>query len=184
MKQKIKLTKENDVTIHVDDVDVSKGVYARTDTGIVFLFLNENGRFFAKHPDDTCYGSYSSLREFILEINNAWTAYTIHDGLRIVTEKELSVEDITNTNNIGFVTNNGDKGHFAFTLNNSEENYVALAMSAFDFAHEHCNLQYGGYYTSIIEGVTYLSNCMLTEDIPKDIYSFTTRKELYAWLAE
>lgn len=166
----IKLTNEESNTIHVDDVDVSKGVYNKWDTDkIAYVSQDRDGKF--EHI--FAYYGASSLSRFptlkdLMSISTG-NFFTL-DGRRIVTEKELTVEDLTNDMHIGFVNTDNEKGYIAHL---GRGVYIALYNSGDACCNDAAT---GRQWQSIYK-------CL--EELPlKEVWKFPVRDELYTWLGK
>lgn len=90
--QEIKLTTENSDTVHVDSVDVSKGVYAlrHSDKRLAYLRVGAE-KTWMYYADNGDLENYKCLLDAV-EICGYYDFFTIPDNRRIVTEKPLTVE--------------------------------------------------------------------------------------------
>lgn len=177
MQQEIKLTNESSNTVFVDDITPSKGIYYMF-AGDIWYIVGEDGRMRtqkAKKYDENYYYGVS-LKELISDLNKGEDieVFTL-DNKRIVTEREVTIDDLKNTDHVGFVDNKGDKGYIvAYDGKFQLISTVGQAISV-------CNYTYGAIPTNN------LSDAIIKNSSSKSIekvIKFDTRKELYQWLAE
>jgi hypothetical protein len=177
MQQEIKLTNESSNTVFVDDVDVSKGVYAKHNEQDFILYVGiRAGEYMtsATHYDnrfDDVMSAFSLMG--LIETTSRYTFYTIPDNKRIVTEREVTIDDLKNTDHVGFVDEQGDKGYVVYAgagrfMPITNTNGVNVCNCVFN-----SNTTYSSISESLQKSVHESS-----------VYRFTTRKELYQWLAE
>lgn len=111
MQQEIKLTNGSSNTVFVDDVDVSKGIYNKyLPTGVIrFVFLRPDGYIQGVKVlgGEQSY-MYETLKHYI-DSNIGLEFYTIPDNKRIVTEREVTIDDLKSTDHIGILFNEDEK---------------------------------------------------------------------------
>jgi hypothetical protein len=176
MQQEIKLTNESSNTVFVDDVDVSNGVYYKNETLILFVLKYGSEFILTSISHDIKGDRGKSLLELIKE--SEWRSgnfYTIPDNKRIVTEREVTIDDLKNTDHVGFVTDNGEKGHIVYY--DGKLQLISTVGPSMAF----CNYTYGSDSGSNMADAILKNTSSIKVD---KVYRFTTRKELYQWLAE
>lgn len=177
MQQEIKLTNESSNTVFVDDVDVSKGVYAKNKPENVhgiktYIVLLQNNKYHVVALVDTKGWpvKFNSLSD-VMHSCSYFDFYTIPDNKRIVTEREVTIDDLKNTDHVGFVDSEDDKG---FIVSLGESTFKAILRESSN-----------GYTCNNVWAIEEPDISKLFNNIIcKAIYRFTTRKELYQWLAE
>jgi hypothetical protein len=182
MKQIVKLTKEKTDSVHVDDVDVSKGIKAtdRDHHGVAFVFKSEPGYYIRWTCSHGTSFNFDSLSEMVSSLDCSF--FTL-DGRRITTERELTVDDLQNTDHIGFVIEDGRKGEIV-----GLPALVELDDLAFIGIIRGDSKSYGPNHC-ISPKLHKSAKSVITEaswPVCK-VYLFTgdnAAKELYAWLAE
>lgn len=92
--------------------------------------------------------------------------------VKLETEKEVTLNDISALHHIGFIDGDGDKG-YSSTIEHGQK--VIL--------HQAKGIQFGEYLADSIQDAIENSDVHPSAKI-KELYIFTTRKELYQWLAE
>lgn len=166
--QEIKLTSDNN-TIHVDDVDVSKGVYIITHTGeTCYLIKVSSGLYLIDPTGNKISPTFSSLQGIIKSGNTVWDFYTIPDNKRITTTKAMTVDELSINDYIGFVTDKGEK-YAIFLTDQNKDKINAISPD------------YQELYRSIPQKKV---SDLILDNITKSVYKFPTRKNLYKWLAE
>jgi hypothetical protein len=175
MKQIVKLTKEETGTVHVDDVDVSKGVKVTDNShpGVGFVFKSEAGYYITWTCSNGSSFHFENLNSLIGNLDCSF--YTL-DGLRITTEREITVDDLQNTDHVGLIIG-GDKCHIVQT--GDGPTFIAVDLILNEQVGV-CNAAYTKHSKSMLDCMLYL----LEDFNVTEIYKFTTRKELYAWLSE
>jgi len=93
--------------------------------------------------------------------------------VKLKTEKEITLADLNNSSHVGLIDNDGDKWYIVGTNNNN----LCCILIAEGKNKDHPNTFYGGSNKPTIKEV--IANVCVNE-----LYVFTTRKELYQWLAE
>lgn len=183
MKQPIQLT-PNDGVIHVDEVRVEDGVYAKSDEGRLLYITGQNINYVTiiSAEDGIECGKIRPLKEYIERLDYNWSCFTL-SGLRIVTEKPLTVEDLGNTDFVGIQTKSGDKGYVVCSHEGNVARFTVAALHGFDFSDEYCNIQFGDNSNSLIGAVKNALN-LSGEDSVISAYRFTTAQELHKWLGE
>lgn len=167
MKQPIQLT-PNDGVIHVDEVRVEDGVYAKTGGMIAYWIDHEMN--FIKPTDSTKNGiRYDSFKHAVECWSSCWDIFTL-SGIRIVIKKPLMIADLANSDFVGFIGKSGNKGYIVFTGNGD---YAALSMYL-DFST--CNTYFNIGNNSV--------SMALKRTEPVSAYRFDTPQELHKWLGE
>jgi len=176
MKTKILLDKENSNTLYVGDVDVNNGVYAKTGNLIAYWIDSEMCfiRPTDKAKNSTHYDSFEHAVECWTRLD-LWQVFTL-DGRKITTERQLTVYDLLDSNNVAWVHPSGQKGYIVYlgagefkklpSYTNSDSNTV-------------CNVAYNSGETFKSISLAAKNVCDYTE-----MFVFDTRKEMYQWLAE
>lgn len=160
MKQQISLTPSTDV-IHVDDVRVADGVYAKS--GDVIAYWIDNEMCFIMPNDPTKNDvRYETFKRAVECWNKCWDIFTL-SGRRIVTENQLTVEDLKNTDLVGFVR----KGEKYFIVPVGNGCFSAITSDYSTFWDNFNN-----------------SKVMCIPDDCDCLYRFTTAQELHKWLGE
>lgn len=178
MKTKVCLTAQNDdTTIYVDDVNVSKGVYSTNSEGVNVYFIGNHCSGYWTIISDAIkpYSEYKSLREWVDGLSIERIAYTI-SGKRITTEKQNLKNDLTNSDNIAWVHPNGKKGYIAYL---GGGDFKKLPSYTNKENQDVCNVAYNSIETFKSVSLAAKNVCDYTE-----MYRFDTRKEMYQWLAE
>lgn len=182
MQQEIKLTNESRNTVFVEDVDVSKGVYAKNKPENVhgintYIVLLQNNKYHVVALVDTKGWpvKFNSLAD-VMNHCSYFDFYTIPDKKRIVTEREVTIDDLKNTDHVGFVDDKGNKGHIVCVSGNEGLFTPVTSTASTSFGPNAKNT-----FEEVKDAVM-LENCC--DRRTKQIIRFTTRKELYQWLAE
>lgn len=90
--------------------------------------------------------------------------------------KQITINDLKNTDHIGFIISNGEKGYITYS------NFKFIASSTSEIGW--CTSSNGffgvpsGDIKNVIESIDYCIQKLIS------VYKFDTRKELYQWLAE
>lgn len=95
--------------------------------------------------------------------------------VKLETEKEVTVDELTDESHVGFISDSYGKGYVAFV---GDGYFSAIYVSNIG---SKCNCVRGDRMTKIKD---LLLNQVGVGSKITDIYVFTTRKELYQWLAE
>jgi hypothetical protein len=174
MKQIVKLTKEKTDSVHVDDVDVSKGIKAtdRDHHGVAFVFKSEPGYYIRWTCSHGTSFNFDSLSEMVSSLDCSF--FTL-DGRRITTERELTVDDLQNTDHVGWIDTYGCKWECILVLG-GKVNSICRNHSVFNDKYQ---LARSSDTETIAESLEF-SNA-------KEVYLFTgenAAKELYKWLSE
>lgn len=90
-------------------------------------------------------------------------------------EKELSIEDLKNTDHVGFVDNTGKKAYLVCI--NTQTGHIALTANL-----DNGQNSYWMPSDSLIEAIRAVD--AHTAYTVAELYRFDSRKELYQWLAE
>jgi len=180
--KKINLTNEKSNTVHVDDVKVEDGIYCaggHTDPCLI-IYDGRYSSVYTSGEQDTA--NHNSLRQLISEYPSNCTFYHIPTGKQITTEKELTLDDLKDSNHIGFVDNESHKGYIASYRRDVETDisYMGLMLPH----HDGTGFAYTlgtGRHLSVKDVIRYnnANRIKVTE-----LYLFDTRKELYKWLSE
>lgn len=183
--QQIKLTTDPN-TIHVDQVDVSKGVYGLpNDDGKIqdlspFFLQKESGGWVNACSVTAIFASkrYSTLRQVIQEAG-LHDFYTL-SGQRITLEKELTIADLKDSDHVGFVDKSGNKG---FVAHAGEKRFLLMDCGVTRFGR--CNEMWGDGGNTLIQALKGAETCAASAQIV-EILLFTTRHgsetSLFGWL--
>jgi hypothetical protein len=175
MQQEIKLTNESSNTVFVDDVDVRKGVYYINNAESLTLFIIYDGERY--ELIDTKGNPKTDKGNTLIELlsSNDWRSgnfYTIPDNKRIITEREVTIDDLKDTDYVGIEVSTSSKVYIVYVGDGrfmpiSSNGNITVCNSVFN------------------SDITYhtIQGC-LTAVNATAVYRFTTRKELYKWLAE
>lgn len=174
--QKIKLTTESENTVHVDHVDVSKGVYCKWDSDkVLFAVTNMHGDIEAisAHNSTSNRETFDNLRHLMSKaVGNFFTI----SGQRIVLEKELTIDYLGNGDIIGFVDCKGTKGMLAYT----GDGFICIIDEKLG---NYCNITFGDPKDSLVAAIEDACRHNYSTKIT-ELYKFPTRRDLYRWLAE
>lgn len=166
-KQKVQLQAGAQDSVFVEDVDVSKGVYC-TIISNYYVTKNKSGFNLITTDGVLQERNAQSLRE-LMTLFDTIKFYTL-SGQRITTEKVLTVGDLTNGDHVGWMY--GDNKAYVINIGNGKYMSATTTKSA----------EIDGVCNDSFTAVNSLYDCI--KDRVTEIYKFTTRKELYAWLAE
>jgi hypothetical protein len=173
MQQEIKLTNESSNTVFVDDVDVSKGVYVTVMS--THVVIKDVDYFYTANlcPYIKTSEPFTDLKSLMESLYTE--QFFTFDNKRIVTEREVTIDDLKNTDHVGFVTDNGEKGHIVYY--DGKLQLISTIGPSMAF----CNYTYGSDAGSTMADAILKNTSSKKVD---KVYRFTTRKELYQWLAE
>lgn len=180
----ITLTPETSGSIHVDSVDVSKGVYAVNKYNDTFFVVIHNGTYALCKPkirdiDFDLVNTSPTFVELILYYSGC-QFYTL-SGQRITLKKQLTIADLKDSDHVGFVDKSGRKGHIGHVGN------LKFALMSVDSngLTSCCNTCKGSGGGSITEAIQNSQSC--AQDLQlAEIYLFATRTgsedSLFGWL--
>jgi len=179
--KEVKLKKGDTDTVFVDDVRVEDGVYlkavepcGRTNIRYVMGLLNKY-KVALPNNNTLAHPNYDSLLNILIEFKTQdedclWNAYTL-SGKRIVTERELCVDDLEDTDHVGFVADN----HKAYIVRVNDGEFKGLTTEL----HGNINMFWDAkenLHLALDDAIKYST---ITE-----VYTFQTIKLLHKWLSE
>jgi len=181
--KKVSLTSGvNEGEIHVDEVDVSKGVYlkavekdGRVNIRFVVGFPNSY-KIAITNNNSLAVPNYSSLLNILKEFRTQdedclWNAFTL-SGKRIVTEKAICVDDLKDSDHVGWIHQDGTQKGYVTKI--GTKTFVAVAADG-------GNNMVDVYDNNIQES---LKACVKhSPGYISEIRLYPTRRELYTWLA-
>lgn len=174
----ITLTPETIGSIHVDSVDVSKGVYIKSSANLAFIVGNRDSCTVI-YSIDRVRDTEKPLRTVLEAMNDQWEAYTL-SGQRITLEKQLTIADLKDSDHVGFVDKSGEKGYVAY-VNNGK--YMLLDCG--DKLLGECNTMWGFGGNSLIDALKSAESCDTYKQLA-ELYLFATRTgsedSLFGWL--
>lgn len=174
MKTKVELTNVSDDSVHVDEVDVYKGIIVKNESGKIALVVKLNGKVNVWWTSNENGSWFNSVSEMMKSYSRC--EFTTLDGVRITADKPILVVDLKDSSNVGWVHPDGKKGYIAY-LGGGE--FKKLTSYTNKEGQDVCNVAYNA-------GETFKSLPLAARAVSEyaDMYRFDTRKELYAWLAE
>jgi hypothetical protein len=100
--------------------------------------------------------------------------------VKLVQEEQLTLNDVSIKDQLGFILNDGNKGHFVFVGDSIEGIDCSSAISMREYSTT-CNVSLGDYRVNRFHSIP--KNLSYSNQIVK-LYKCETRKELYKWLSE
>jgi hypothetical protein len=165
MKTKVQLSNASVNMVYWEDVNVSRGVYFTKGNDVDVRFISgdiENGYEITCAENSFRNGKiYKTLADIILYMGDGWECFTISNK-RVTIEKKLTEDNLKDTDHVGFVSG-GVK---------------------WEVINENGGLNAVSEQNVIYRSMPQTNHTMLFQSWATEIYLFTTRKELYQWLAE
>lgn len=168
--QKVQLTKDNENTVFVGDVTILEGVIAENseNEGIVYFNYPKKEYINVQFTDGSrTAGNYNTLAQMMENLSHL--NFFTFGRKRIVTEKVLTVDDLKDTDHVGFVAY-GRKGYIVDIEGKISSIYA-----------DHDDTKWRHTDQDSVKDALCVDLELYTLDL---VYKFPTRKSLYKWLSE